>query len=138
MSAYVVSSETVQLCVTALHSACAPKIWNPEEANELGRALFLLNEQAVNYRYPNRDQSTGTYSDWVWHPAMPLLDCYGMPINRRLACQWVKALRNLRYQLTEGEQFTSHRLYVMIDGKIRDIEESIVIGLPDYKDAAIN
>lgn len=49
MSAFIVSPETMQKCVSALtrhYESC-------EDADALGQRLFDLNRQAVAHRYPN-------------------------------------------------------------------------------------
>lgn len=131
MSAFVVSRETMQVCVTALHD----RMSDCRNADQLGRDLFALNEQAVNWRYPNGPQDVGLYAEWQWRVTCPLVDGNGIPVDRKTACQWLKALHCLRYQLTEGEKFETHNLYKRIMERIRQIETSIVCQLPEYNEA---
>lgn len=132
MSAFVISRETMQVVVTALRDPNNAA----EDADKLGRDLFALNERAVEWRYNQEaDAEPSSYADWIWRVASPLLDGYGAPVYRKTACEWVKALHCLRYQLSEGEPFETHSLYLRIQQRIRELESGIVHNLPEY-DAA--
>lgn len=130
MSAFVVSDRTMQVCVTALHNrqlAC-------EDADKLGRDLFALNERAVNWRYDGVDKPDSP-SGWEWKVTCPLVHGDGIPVDRKLACEWLKALHCLRYQLTEGEQFIEHDLYKRIEKRAHQIESYLAQSLPEYQNA---
>jgi len=131
MSAYVVSRETMQTCVTALHD----RHLSCEDADQLGRALFELNEKAVNCRYPNGPQDIGAEADWRWRVTCPMLDGYGVPEDRKIACEWLKALQCLHYQMSEGDEVPASLLYATIEKHIRKIAMSLATSLPEYKAA---
>ena len=135
MSAFIVSEETMQKVVSAMlasHEAC-------EDADRLGRKLFALNESAVNYRYAARPQSepqAGDYSAWSWRVTSPLRNSEGVPQDRAIACEWLKVMHCLRYQMSEGEQFEQTALYQRLHKRIHEFEYAIVSSLPEYDAAA--
>ena len=134
MSAFVVSDGTMQKVVTALcedHESC-------EDADKLGRDLFRLNEAAVNHRYAACKHVTpqeGKGEGWTWKVSGALRNCHRVPVDRATACAWLKAMHCLKYQLSEGEQFTNTLLFERLSRRIRTFESSIISNLPEY-DAA--
>ena len=137
MSAFIVSPETMQRCVTAMHHRHEPCA----HADQLGRELFKLNMRAVAHRYPNDTPSTLPGMDeemaeiWTWRVDCPLLH-YDCPDDLGIACDQLKALHCLRYQLTEGDEVPATSLYGQIERRIQELEGHIVTRLPEYKAAA--
>ena len=139
MSAFIVSNQTMQHCVTALttdqHSC--------EDADQLGRDLFRLNIQAVNHRYQDsqpetKDQMTDdldAYAGWKWKLTINRTNAQGGPEDRAVACQQLKSLHCLRYQMSEGEDVPATALYRDIERRTVELARLIVTGLPEY-DAA--
>lgn len=132
MSAFIVSNRTMQRAVTALR--------NPnhtcEDADRLGRELYALNLQAVNHRYKGR-HTPGEVIDpeWTWNLTQPLTGYGNIPEDMTIACQWLKALHCLHYQMTEGDAVPATALYADITARIRQIETHIVTNLPEYNAA---
>ena len=133
MSAFIVSPETMQRCISALHKHEQPC----EEADRLGRELFALNVKAVQYRYPDSPvESLEKWTQWTWRVSCPLIDGHGMPDDRAVACDWLKALHCLVYQLSEGDEVPGTTLYARVQGRIAEIENHIAMSLPEYEAAA--
>jgi len=130
MSAFIVSPETMQRCVSALHHRHDPCA----QADQLGRELFKLNAQAVAHRYGKCDEIPEE-SDWTWRVDCPSL-YYDCPDDLGIACDQLKALHCLRYQLTEGDEVPATSLYGQIKRRIQELEGHIVTRLPEYKAAA--
>jgi len=135
MSAFIVSPETMQRCVAAMEREDGS--W--EDACDLGRRLYDLNQRAVQHRYPNYkpDQLPGSPipENWEFRVTCPLSDGHGIPTNQAIACNWLKALHCLRYQCTEGDEVPNDLLYKQLHDRIRKIERHLVSELPAYQDA---
>ena len=140
MSAFVVSAETLQRCVSALHQPTQPC----EVADDLGRQLIRLNIQAVRHRYPDMgplEMPGTTWSDsqieeWTWRVEERTPPGGFGPCDTALACWRVKALSCLRYQMTEGDDVPKTDLYAQIEKMIHELHASIVATIPAYRDAS--
>ena len=132
MSAFIVSDRTMQLAVAALRvptQSC-------EDADNLGRELYALNLQAVNHRYGGRHTPGEEINpEWQWKGTYPLVGYANIPEDLATACEWVKALHCLRYQMSEGDAVPATAHYAEITARIRQIEAHIVTRLPEYDSA---
>lgn len=139
MSAFVVSDRTMQQCVSALttdRQSC-------EDADQLGRDLYRLNVLAVNHRYRDsrpeiQERMTDepdAYAEWRWKVNNVVGDAAMLPENRVVACQQLKALHCLRYQMSEGEEVPASALYHDVERRTVELARQIVSGLPEYDKA---
>ena len=140
MSAFIVSPETMQRCVTAMHDHTQSQ----QEADELGRCLYNLNREAVAHRYPSAglDELPGGSipKDWTWVPEVEscpagIMAGGGTFITVAVACVWLKALQCLRYQCMEGSEVPATALYKQIADRIGQLQCQIVVHLPEYTSA---
>lgn len=134
MSAFVVSDRTMQRVVSAmkkLEGSC-------EDADQLGRDLFELNRQAVAHRYPQEATRIleNDTAGWTWSVTCPLGDGRGLPSDRTVCCEWLKAMECLHYQMSEGDAVPTSPLYAQLEKRINEYKSHVVHWLPEYEAAA--
>ena len=107
--------------------------------------MIRLNIQAVQHRYPRESLDTLPGSPWSeedieawrWRVTSPLVDgIIGIPADLAVACDWLKALHCLRYQMSEGEEVPASDLYRQITERAQAIADHLAAGLPEYQAAA--
>lgn len=124
MSAYIINEETMNLIVNHL---C--RHTSDEAAQRKGDALYQLNLDAVQWRYP--DDEIGQLPGPVgWKPGQWRFR-RTMPPNK---IQTYKSIRCFLYQCSEGD-VPGQSLYQEMEELARDLAEEIVSDLPQY-DAA--
>ena len=121
MSAYIVSKSTMDLVVQAVINQIATTETAPTEtATAIGRRLYRMNLDAVSQRYPGgtKEDAPGPgdisniHDDYQFSPPAPdtapewTLPGYG-PVD--------SALRELRYQCSEGDVPSTWADYQQID-----------------------
>ena len=122
MSAYIVTNEAMDRFLTAY----AETRYTPpthDELTDLGRKLFKLNTQAVNYRYDERKHA----------PRYSYLH-NGMIRGKLMLVRGFKAGHCLHYQCSEG-RFPGTRMYRAIEDMTASIASTIIDSMPEYQAA---
>jgi len=118
MSAYLVSEQTINRCMSILYD-----IDFRERPEELGLALWQMNADAVSARYPNDQKLTIAAEDYrpMWSKGMT-------------PAQQLKTLEYFLYQCSEGE-IPKRDLYKRVQRRIRRLERDLIEAIPAYRDA---
>lgn len=148
MSAFVVSTDCMDRCVRAicgkgqdgpiLRIFAYQPVYEPDAPTAIGSALFAMNINAVQQRYPDTVANPANMPGWAGCAAMP--DLYRYPHRINLPMQrkdWVislKALQCLQYQCSEGN-VPDTDLFREMEAAIGTVACHIVSMLPEY-DAA--
>ena len=147
MSAYVVDPKVINQIVSALQSAINQEGAYPskypdlrymknknlremaEEPAELGRAMYAMNINAVEQRYPGKGELPGTYTDGE------NLDAYRYRfILDTPRLQVYKSLQCYLYQCTEGD-VNELPLYAALVEFRAELAQHIVEHSPEYEKA---
>lgn len=134
MSAYVISSTTMSLVVTAI---CSKSDWGHQRIDDfagiktdsqgaetkIGRALFQMNIDAVDQRYSEKsgDDSAVRY-------------CYRVPDASIRPAAHFKAIESLIYQCSVGD-ICKRPLYEELRRASGNIAKAIVRAMPAYEKA---
>ena len=114
MSAFIVSEATMNRAVQAMDES------QSEELTQLGRAMYALNQDAIEARYCEREN-------------VPEFT-YSAPACSRVAA--LKALQCLIYQCSEGDIPETSLLYKRMTDRANALCRAIVHDLPEYEKAA--
>jgi hypothetical protein len=139
MSAFQVSPECMDNVIRAI---CAPAYYREvgrtfggfvveqsKSWDQIGRALFAMNNEAICQRYPRMRDTIHDFQDYSFKdiPYMQtradLVECY-------------KAAQCLRYQCAEGDVPETNPLFEELGKVILELQERIVAELDEYKAAA--
>ena len=134
MSAFIVNNKTINKALTYLKDnrngdwinrkfeKIGFNVKDKEDLDRLGRAMLLLNIEAVNQRYNEQNNSTA------------LLENYSFKIEFCNRYQALKSLQCWRYQCSEGN-VPETDFYKLMDKVINSWLDEIVSDLPEYKKA---
>ena len=96
MSSFIVSDRCIDHILSFLESNEAQLlVWEPDAippTEKSGKALLRMNERAVNFRYPSKENERRFFrsKEYVWNP---------LPTSK---AQALKSIMCLSYQCTEG------------------------------------
>lgn len=94
-------------------------MFTEECLQKLGNDLFVLNTDAVNHRYDERDSPVGFF--WMRNSLF----------NR---FQALKSMQCLKYQCSKGD-YHKTKLFKLLGELISRLSEHIVSSLPEYEEA---
>jgi hypothetical protein len=132
MSAFVVDDKTINRIATFLHDDYNNKTWTLHRLEEigittqeeLGKAMFDLNVNAVNQRYGDGQAATFRSLDYQF--------TYELVLS---TFQAVKSLKCWLYQCSEGD-VPETPLYKIMDDYCNNVMYHIVSSNPQYERAA--
>jgi hypothetical protein len=109
----------------------------PNAGRDIGRALYLLNLDAVMWRYPDCRDDPANLPGWDGCHLMPEtfdFTHYLRPMLLDDLVMCVKALQCVRYQCNEGD-IDKTPLYVALDEACTLLMQHVVTQLPAYQRA---
>lgn len=132
MSAFIVSTETMQNAVNAIHMAntrygsseytfCGVVVRNELDLATVGAVLFTLNHEAVNQRYAEDGFAVEEYK-------------HGRSVAPRTGstlAPYIKSLDCLIYQCSEGD-VPEHDHFLQLEAARRTLVDMLLSGLTEY------
>lgn len=125
MSAFIVSTKTMNWIVTAIlkgtDTFCGVPTSAADAGDRIGRILFTLNSEAVNYRYGDDEVVLEYRYRHQAHTAHPI--------------QAHKSISCLLYQCSEGKQFETSQAYLELERFQNKLADNIITSLPAWQAA---
>jgi len=133
MSAFIVSMQTMQNVVNAVHMAhtryrrseytfCGVKVAFTPDLAKVGAVLFTMNQEAVNQRYIEED-----FAPNYIHKTH-------IPVTGRALAPYIKAIDCLIYQCSEGS-VPKHDHFKQLEAVRETLVNELLRSLPEYGNA---